>query len=465
MAGIFGVTNQYKCAKELFYGTDYHSHLNSDWAGVAITMPDGKIFRKRKQIKTTQFKAEFSGIKKIDGKYGIGTMASEKQPFCEKSKLGNFALATDSTVLNLDDIVTALFEKGATFSESSFEQTNHTEVISKLIHQKGTVLEGIEYAMKTVNGCCTLVLLNKEGIYAARDPNGLTSLVLGKSIKDGSYAVASETCSFPNLGIAIERFLAPGEIIFFNEKECKTLSILEGSKLKTCIFNWIYFSDPASAHEGISVEEARYNCGAAIASRDNIIADWVCGVADSGTAHAIGYANKSGIPFGRALTKYTAGWARSYMPSAKTQRDEVAYFKQNPIAALITGKRLVIVDDSLRRGTQMRNLIMLKLLPYEPKEVHVRFASPPQFYACRRTPADVNALAARRAVYAIEGTKDITDFSEYLDYSSDKYKKLTEHIAKEIGATSVGFISLEDMCKAVGLPQENYCLNCWTGKF
>lgn len=460
MGGLFGVAAKDSCAKDVFYGTDYHSHLAAEWAGIAITTEKG-IFRRRKHIKSSQFKSRFSEILGLSGSYGIGVMSDERQPICERSKLGNFALAADATILNINDIVHELLERGISLSEASFEQPNSTEIISKLIHQKDSVEEGIIYALKKIDGCCTLVLLNEDGIYAARDTTGISSLVLGK--RNNACAVATETCAFPNLGFKIEKFLAPGEIIFFNENGYRTIKVLENSKLKECIFYHSYFSDPTAMHEGMNVEESRNRCGAFLAEKDNIKADLVCGVPDSGTGHAIGYANKSGIPFGRALVKYTAGWSRSYMPPNQDRRDEIAFFKLNPIPSLIKGKRLVIVDDSIRRGTQLRKLLLEKIWPYEPKEVHVRIGSPPQLFACIRDKADESRLAARRAIKAIEG-KDITDFSEYMNTNSEKYRKMVEFMAQEISATSLAFISIEDAVKATMLPEGNHCIYCWTGK-
>lgn len=466
MGGLFGVATKNNCAKDVFYGTDYHSHLAADWAGVAIATEKG-IFRRRKHIKSSQFKSRFSEILDLSGSYGLGVMANERQPICEKSKLGNFALATDATILNIKEIVNELLERGISLSEASFEEPNYAEVISKLIHQKDSVEEGIAYALNKINGCCTLILLNEDGIYAARDLNGITSLVLGK--RNDACAVATETCAFPNLGFKIEKFLAPGEIVHFNENGYRTLRILDNSTLKECIFYHSYFSDPTAVHEGIAVEESRNKCGEFLAATDlaaGFKADLVCGVPDSGTGHAIGYANKSGIPFGRALVKYTAGWSRSYMPPTQERRDEIAYFKLIPIPSLIKGKRLVIVDDSIRRGTQLRKLLLEKIWPYEPKEVHVRIGSPPQLFACIRDKADESRLAARRAIKAIEG-KDIGsnfDFSEYMDVNSEKYKKMVDFMAKEISATSLAFISIEDAVKATTLPKDNHCLFCWTGK-
>jgi len=463
MGGLFGVAAKDSCAKDVFYGTDYHSHLAAEWAGIAITTEKG-IFRRRKHIKSSQFKSRFSEILALPGSYGIGVMSDDRQPVCERSKLGNFALATDATILNINEIVNELLEQGISLSEASFEHPNTTEIISKLIHQKNSVEEGIIYALKKISGCCTFILLNEDGIYAARDTTGVSSLVLGK--RNDACAVATETCAFPNLGFKIEKFIAPGEIIFFNENGYRTVKVLENSKLKECIFYHSYFSEPTAIHEGVAVEESRNRCGEFLASADlaeGFKADLVSGVPDSGIGHAIGYANKSGIPFGRALVKYTAGWSRSYMPPTQDRRDEIAYYKLNPIPSLIKGKRLVIVDDSIRRGTQLRKLLLEKILPYEPKEVHVRIGSPPQLFACIRDKADESRLAARRAIKAIEG-KEITDYSEYMDINSEKYRKMVEFMANEISATSLAFISIEDAVKATTLPEGNHCIYCWTGK-
>ncbi len=468
MAGLFGVADKTDCSKELFYGTDYHSHLSADWAGVALyTGPAEKIFKKSHQLQNVPFKIEFDNIKDKTGKYGIGALSNERQPLGKTSKLGDFAIATNSTIFNLEDILKGIFDKGGSLSEATAGQINNTEVIAQLICQKDNIPDGIEYAMNNIDGFCSVLLMNEQGIYAARDKRGIDSLVLGK--RDGAIAVTSETSAFANLGFKTEKYLAPGEIVIFNEDSHGTIKIIDDSKLKLCIFYFTYFSDPGAMHEEVNVEYTRNNCGAALADKDierGIKADLVCPVADSGTGHAIGYANKSGIPFGRALTKFTAGWSRSYMPPNQKTRDEIAYFKQIPNVTFIKDKKIVIVDDSIRRGTQLRNLLKQKLWPLEPAEIHVRIASPPQLYPCIRDPKDASRLAARRAIRAVENTENLDgfDFSEYLVYDSEKYNKMVDLMAKELTATTLDFISLENAVKATGLPKESFDLYCWDGK-
>lgn len=474
MAGLFGVATK-DCSKELFYGTDYHSHLAANWAGVALYNPyarqgEEKIFKKSTKIETVQFKTEFSGIQERVGAYGIGVLSNERQPIGKTIGQRDFAVATDSTILNLEEILEELYSKKISLSEASSGKINHTEVISQLICQKDDVVDGIAYAMETVKGFCSLLLINEDGVYAARDKHGLNSLVLGKRKGESGYAVASETCSFPNINFEIEKYLAPGEIVFFNGEKYETKKTLSNCKLKICIFNWIYFSDPASMHEKVNVEEVRNGCGAALAKQD---VDWfkksnkkflVCGVPDSGTGHAIGYANESGLRYGRIFVKYTAGWSRSYMPAVQQTRELIAQFKQIPIESNITGQHLIINDDSLRRGTQFARLLREKVWPYKPGFVHARFASPPQLYPCIRDPMDAKMLATRKAILAIEG-KEIDDYSEYMNPDSEKYERMVTRINENLGATSTGFITLDDMVKATGLPKYDLCLYCWTGKF
>jgi len=469
MTGLFGVAAK-DCSKELFYGTDYHSHCAANWAGVALYVPSSenpaeKIFRKSHQIGNVQFKAEFSDIRKLSGKYGLGVLSNERQPICKKSKLGNIAVATDSTIFNLENILEKLFANGATLSEASFEQVNQTEVVSQLICQKSDIVDGLEYAVNSVDGFCSALLLTENGIYVARDRHGMNTLILGKR-DDGAFAVASETSAFPNLHFKIEKYLEPGEILYFNENGYEVKKKGDNSNLRHCIFDWIYFSDPSGMHEGVNVEKVRNRCGAELAEMEpaDFDADIASGVPDSGTGHAVGYANKSGIPFGRPLIKYGPGWSKSYVPATQERREEIAYYKIIPLPSLIEGMRLVIVDDSIRRGTQLRNLIHQKVLPYKPKEVHVRIASPPQLFPCIRDKADVTRLATRRAIHAIEG-KDIDDFSEYMDSNSEKYAKMVDYIRQEIGATTLSFITLDAMVRATGKPKDGHCLYCWTGKF
>jgi amidophosphoribosyltransferase len=467
MAGLFGVADKTDCSKELYYGTDYHSHLAADWAGIALyTGPEEKIFKKSHQIENVPFKIEFSNIREKTGQYGIGALSNERQPLGRTSRLGDFAIATNSTIFNLEDLLKEIFDTGGSLSEATASQVNNTEVIAQLICQQDSILDGISYAMNKVDGFCSILLMDKTGIYAARDKFGIDSLVLGK--RDGAIAVTSETSAFANLGFKIEKYLVPGEIVKFDENGHNTMCNV-ASKLKLCVFYFTYFSDPGAMHEDVNVEFVRNNCGAALADKDferGIKADLVCPVADSGTGHAIGYANRSKIPFGRALTKFTAGWSRSYMPPNQKTRDEIAYFKQIPNVTFIKDKKIVIVDDSIRRGTQLRNLLKQKLWPLEPAEIHVRIASPPQLYPCIRDPKDASRLAARRAIRAIENTENLDgfDFSEYLVYDSEKYNKMVNLMAKELTATTLDFISLEDAVKATGLPKESFCLYCWDGK-
>jgi amidophosphoribosyltransferase len=481
MTGLFGVASK-NCTKELFYGTDYHSHLAANWAGIAICNPhtspgEEKIFKKSTKIETTQFKVEFASILNKIGNKGIGVLSNERQPIGKTIKHKDFAVASDVTVLNLEEILEELYSKNIPLSEASSGTINQTEIVSQLICQKDDLVDGMQYAMERIKGFCSILLVNEEGIYAARDKHGLNSLVLGKR-KDGKgYAIASETCAFSNINFEIEKYLAPGEIVFFNENYYQTEKRLQNCKLKFCPFNWIYFSDPSSMHEQRSVEKVRNACGAALAEQDKNNGLFkkfgkefiVCSVPDSGTGHAIGYANKSGLPFKRVLIKYSAGWSRSYMPANQQTRELIAQFKLIPVEANIKENNLILIDDSLRRGTQFQRLLREKIWPCGPKSIHARFASPPQLFPCIRDPMDASLLATRRAIKQIEGTEandyETNDYSEYIKPASEKYQKMVTCINENLGATTTNFITLEEMTKATGLPADKLCLYCWTGKF
>jgi amidophosphoribosyltransferase len=463
MTGIFGVVSRGDCSNALFLGTDYHSHLGTQYGGLAV-LSGGKISKKIHRISNSQFKSKFfDDLGVMEGNAGIGVISSKyAQPLIFQSKLGMFAICTNGLIENEDDLISEMICEGAFFNELANGKTNATELVAKLICQGDSIADGIGHMFKKIEGSISLLLLNRDGVYAARDRHGHTPLVIGEG-KD-TWAVASESCSFPNLGLKIKKFLGPGEIVFLNENGVKTIRD-NGELNRICAFLWIYTGFPASSYEGINTEIVRERCGRALARNDDVKADLVAGVPDSGIAHAIGYSMESGIPYRRPLVKYTPGYGRSYTPPTQEIRDQIAFMKLIPSIDVIKGNGIILCEDSIVRGTQLRNFTLKKLFDSGAKEVHVRPACPPLTFPCRfnistRTKEE---LVARRAIRAIEG-KDIKDICDYLDPDSEKYEKMVEWIRRDIGATSLRYQRLDDMVKAIGLSREKLCLHCWTGE-
>lgn len=463
MSGIFGTICKDDCFDTLLYGTDYHSHLGTGYGGIAVL---GKDFqRKIHSIAQSQFKSKFyDEHKTMRGNKGIGVIsASAVQPIYVHSKFGPFCIVMDGMIDNVEQLESELLNQGISFAEVSKRGVNEVELVAKLINQGKNIVDGIEHMFSKIKGSCSLLLLTKEGVYAARDRLGYTSLAIGQS--DNAYAVASETSSFPNNHFITKKFLGPGEIVLITEKgvEQKKLPVKTN---QICTFLWIYTGFPASNYEGINTEVVRERCGRALARRDeDIEVDVVAGVPDSGVAHAIGYAIESDKPYRRPLVKYTPGYGRSYVPPSQDMRDLVARMKLIAIKEIIEGNRIVICEDSIVRGTQLKNFTVTKLWQAGAKEIHVRPACPPLMFPCifNLSTRSTDELVARRAIKDIEG-KEPQDLSEYLDSSSEKYEKMVEWIRKDLEVTTLRYQTVDDMVEAVGLPKENLCLYCWTGK-
>ncbi len=462
MSGIFGVISKKDCRQTLFYGTDYHSHLGTKKAGLAVF--NRRISRCIHDISTSQFKSKFiDELPKLKGKKGIGVISDfDPQPVIVSCSFGDFALVTAGLLRNKNKLARDFMAQGGSFSEMSSGEINATEVIGKLIARKDDIVSGIEDTFSQIKGSLSLLILSKEGIYAARDRSGKTTLVVGR--KDGVLAVSSETCAFPNLGFRAIKELKPGEIVFLGEKGLKSKKIV-GEENKVCAFLWIYTGYPASSYEGINVEKVRERCGANLAKGDKLKVDLVTGVPDSGIAHALGYAKASRIPYGRPLVKYSDGYGRSYTPPSQEIRDRVAKLKLIPIKSVIEGKRIVVCDDSIVRGTQLKNQAIEKLWKNKAKEIHVRIACPPLMFPCpfllstRRK----RELVARRTIKKMMGKKSF-DVNQFTDDKSPFYKKMVEAIRKELGVTSLKYQTVEEMVKAIGLPKSRLCLYCWLGK-
>lgn len=462
MSGLFGVVSTEDCTETLFYGTDYHSHLGTQVAGLSVL---GDFFKHEiHSITDTQFKSRFAGeLAGLEGNSGIGVISdSNPQPFLISSKVGDFAIVTSGLITNIDELAAGMLSEGYSFSEVARGEINPTELVAKIIATGGSITEGIGKVFDVIEGSVTMLLLTRDGIYAARDAHGRFALAVGR--KDGVMAVASETCAFGNLGFDLTKFLAPGEVVRITADSAETVA--EGrADMQICAFLWIYTGYPASSYEGISVEAVRERCGGCLAEADNVAADLVAGVPDSGIAHAIGYSVASGLPFRRPLVKYTPGYGRSYIPPSQEVRDLVAKMKLIPIREIIRGRRIVLCEDSIVRGTQLKNLTVKKLWDNGAAEVHVRPACPPLMFPCRfaASTRSTEELAARRAIHALEGG-DVEDLSPYADPRSDKYAEMVDWIRRDLGVTSLAYLEIGDMIRAIGLPADKLCTYCWTGR-
>jgi len=463
MSGIFGVVSRGNCAETLLYGTDYHSHLGTEYGGVAVLGDDFQ--RQIHSISQSQFKSKFyEDCKKMEGNKGIGVISdSNEQPMFLNSRFGSFCIVTSGLIENADDLVAGLLKKGISFSEMREGTVNITEIVAKLITTGDTLIDGIEKMWAAIEGSCSLLLLNEEGVYAARDRRGYTPLAIGK--RDNTWAVTAETAAFPNNRFETVKYLAPGEIVLL--KECGPVGKREGEDdNQICAFLWIYTGFPASTYEGINTEVVRERCGAALARGDkDIEADLVAGIPDSGIGHALGYAMESRTPLRRPLVKYTPGYGRSYTPPSQETRDLIATMKLIPVKEVIEGNRIVICEDSIVRGTQLKNFTVKKLWDAGAREVHARPACPPLMYPCKfcLSTRSIDELAARKAIKDIEGN-DVEDVSGYMDHTTEKYKKMVDWIKKDLDVTTLRYQTLDDMVAAIGLPKEKLCTYCWTGE-
>ncbi|MBN2138133.1 MAG: amidophosphoribosyltransferase [Sedimentisphaerales bacterium] len=462
MSGIFGVVSKGNCGETLFYSTDYHSHLGTEYGGLAVLGED--FTRQIHNISQSQFKSKFyDDLPRMKGNKGIGVISAfEEQPIYLNSKFGPFCIVTNGIIENAERLAADLLKKGISFSEVCKKGINPTELVAKLINQGVDLIDGIEKMFDAIEGSCSLLLLNRAGIYAARDRFGYTPLVVGR--RDDAWCVTSETCSFRNNDFETTKFLEPGEIVLLNEDGVVQRRPGRGVN-QICTFLWIYTGFPASDYEGINTEIVRERSGRALAKHDKYIhVDVVSGIPDSGLAHGLGYAMESGKPFRRPLVKYTPGYGRSYTPPSQATRDLIAKMKLIPIKEVIEGNSIVVCEDSIVRGTQLKNFAVKKLWDCGAREIHVRPACPPLMFPCKfnLSTRTIHELAARRAIRALEG-HDIEDVSEYVDYTTDKYRAMVDWIAKDIDVTTLRYQTVDDMVEAVGRPKEDLCLYCWTG--
>jgi amidophosphoribosyltransferase len=464
MGGLYGVASKDDCVLDLFYGTDYHSHLGTRRGGLAV-WNTRDFTRSIHSIENAQFRSRFEGdLKKMSGTMGIGCISdTDSQPLIVRSQLGDYAIVTVGRINNAQQLVDkALADHTAHFTEMSGGEVSPTELVASLIAQGTTFEDGIRRTQESIDGSCSLLLLTARGIYAARDRLGRTPLTIGE--KDGAYCVSVETCAFPNLEYSLKHQLGPGEIVLLTPDGIEQLAP-PGDTLRICSFLWVYYGYPSSSYEGINVEVMRYRSGAALARNDDVDVDLVAGIPDSGIAHAIGYANEAKIPYTRPFVKYTPTWPRSFMPQNQDIRDLVARMKLIPILDLIQGKKLLFCEDSIVRGTQLRETIQL-LYDYGAQKIHMRPACPPLIYGCRflnfsRSRSELD-LAGRRAIRELEGHED-APLEEYADPSSEKYCAMVDRIRNRLHLTTLQYQTLPNMVKAIGLPKEKVCTYCWDG--
>jgi len=462
VGGFFGVISNKDCVQDLFYGTDYHSHLGTKRGGLAVLGSRG-IVRGIHNIENSQFRSKFEDdIFKFKGNSGIGVISdTDSQPLLIHSHLGRYGIVTVGKINNMQELINRAFQKRtAHFSEMSGGAISQTELVATLINRGNTFEEGIRHAQESIEGSCSMLLLTDQGIYAGRDYHGRTPIIIGRN--SNGYCTTFETCAFMNLDYQFTYELGPGEIVKITAEGMeKKLPALE--QLKICSFHWIYYGYPASTYEGQNVEQVRYRCGAALARRDDIKADLVSGIPDSGSAHALGYAHQSGLPYVRPFVKYTPTWPRSFMPQKQKIRELVAKMKLIPIKELIRDKRLLFCEDSIVRGTQLKETIQ-RLYDHGAKEIHMRPACPPLVFGCpflnfsqSRSELD---LAARRAIAEIEG--DNTNVPQsYTDPDSESYLAMVEKIRERLNLTTLKYQRLPDMVEAIGLSKDRLCTYCW----
>lgn len=467
MGGFFGVASKHDCVFDLFFGTDYHSHLGTRRGGMAVYGEAG-FDRAIHNIENAPFRTKFDkDMREMKGYLGIGCISDyEPQPLIVRSHHGTYAITTVGKINNTDEITRIIFEKGNThFLEMSGGDVNPTELVAAVINQKENLIEGIRYAQEIIDGSITLMLLTPKGIYAARDRLGRTPVILGR--KEDAFCISFESFAYLNLGYEDYRELGPGEIVVVTPDEVRTL-VQPGKEMKICTFLWVYYGYPSSSYEGTSVELMRYRCGEKMAERDDAKPDIVAGVPDSGIAHAVGYANRSGIPYSRPFIKYTPTWPRSFMPTIQDRRNLIARMKLIPIHQLIEGKSLLLIDDSIVRGTQLRETTEF-LYQSGAKEVHIRPACPPLVYGCKylnfsRSNSDMD-LITRRVIRKLEGD-EVTEevLQKYTDPSSEKYDRMVEEIRKELNFTSLRYNRLDDLLSSIDIEPCKLCTYCWNGK-
>ena len=464
MGGFFGTISKSACIADLFYGTDYNSHLGTRRGGIATYDENEGFVRSIHNLENAYFRNKFeASLPKFKGHSGIGIISdTDPQPIVFNSHLGKFAIVTVAKIDNLAVLEQELLEENMHFSELSSGKTNQTELVALLLTQGKDFVSGIEHVFDKIQGSCSMLLLTEDGIIAARDKWGRTPIVIGK--KEGAYAVTSESSSFPNLDYEIEHFVGPGEIIRLRADGMEQMR-KPNEGMQICSFLWVYYGFPVSSYEGRNVEEVRFNSGFKMGQKDESEVDCVCGIPDSGVGMALGYAEGKGVPYHRAIAKYTPTWPRSFTPANQEMRSLVAKMKLIPNRTMLEGKRILFCDDSIVRGTQLRDNVKI-LYDYGAKEVHMRIACPPLIYSCpfigftsSKSPLE---LITRRIIKELEGDEN-KNLDKYAKTDSPEYKKLVSIIAKRFGLSSLKFNTLETLIEAIGLPKCKVCTHCFDG--
>ncbi|MGE5371058.1 MAG: amidophosphoribosyltransferase [Solirubrobacterales bacterium] len=466
MGGLFGVVSKEDCVMDVYFGTDYHSHLGTSYGGMVIWSED-RFNRSIHSIQNSQFRAKFEAdLPKMHGNIGIGCISdTDPQPLTVRSHLGHYAISTVGKINNIDEIAEKSLSKGNVhFLETSKGSINPTELVSIIIDQENSFKDGLLKAQELIDGSCSILLLTPQGIYASRDKLGRTPLIVGE--KDGAFCVSFESCAFANLGYRSHYELGPGEIVLVKPEGVEKVAPAR-EKMRICAFLWVYYGYPSSTYEGMNVENMRYRNGAAIAKNDDVEIDIVAGIPDSGIGHAIGYANQSKYPYGRPFIKYTPTWSRSFMPQDQSIRNLVAKMKLMPVPELVAGKRLLFCDDSIVRGTQLRETVEL-LYKCDAREVHIRSACPPLVFGCKylnfSTSRSEMDLVARQAIMDLEGGKEPESYDAYCDPSNEKYDRLVDSIRKRLHFSGLKYQNLHDMLEAIGIDPDKVCTYCWNGK-
>ena len=463
MGGFFGTISKGKCINDLYYGTDYNSHMGTKRGGMATWTGEG-LQRSIHNLENSYFRNKFEDdLDKFTGRSGIGVISdTDPQPMVMNSHLGRYAVVTVAKIKNLEELEKGLIDRGNHFSELSSGGTNPTELVSLLIDEGKTFVDGIERVFDSVIGSCTLLVLTEDGIIAARDKLGRLPVVIGK--KEDAYCVSNEPCGYPNLGYEIHYNLGPGEIVRITADGLEQLR-MPNKKKQICSFLWVYYGYPVSEYEGINVDQMRFCGGCKMAQKDDLEVDFVAGIPDSGVGHALGYAVGKGVPYKRAFIKYTPTWPRSFTPSRQEQREFIAKMKLIPNKSLLKNQRVIFCDDSIVRGTQLRDNVNI-LYHYGAREVHMRIACPPLIYACEYLNFTASKshleLITRRIIKRLEGEDD-KNLHLYQKTASPQYKTMVEEIRKELNITTLQFNSLENLIEAIGLPKEDLCTHCWDG--
>ena len=464
MGGFFGTVSTRSCVTDLYYGTDYNSHMGTKRGGMATYSEEKGFIRSIHNLESAYFRSKFEpNLEKFSGNSGIGVISdTDPQPIIINSHLGKFAIVTVAKIQNIAELEKELLAQGEHFGELSSGKTNPTELIALLIVRGKNFVEGIENVYNKVKGSCSMLILTEDGVIAARDKWGRTPIVIGK--KEGAYAATSESTAFPNLDFTIDRYIGPGEIVRLRPDGIEQMRKPE-ERMQICSFLWVYYGFPVSCYEGRNVEEVRFNCGYEMGSKDKAEVDCICGIPDSGVGMALGYSEGKGVPYHRAVSKYTPTWPRSFTPSNQELRSLVAKMKLIPNRAMMTGKRLLFCDDSIVRGTQLKDNVKM-LFDYGAKEVHMRIACPPLIYGCpflgfSSSKTDLE-LMTRRIIKDLEGDEN-KDLEKYADPDSIQHRRMVQRIADMFGLTSLEFNRVDTLVKAIGLPKCKICTHCFDG--